>query len=82
MKEPEALRVIEEIAKGCEYLYRKGIFHRDIKTENILLSENSNNKSISDVVKISDFGFAKMMVDQEMKDNPTDGTSVGKKYLK
>ena len=31
-----------------------------------------------DTIKISDFGFAKMIIDQEMKNNPTDGTSVGK----
>jgi serine/threonine protein kinase len=42
VKEPEAVRLIEEVARGCEYLYNKGIFHRDIKTENILLSENRN----------------------------------------
>jgi serine/threonine protein kinase len=39
--------VIEEIARGCEYLYNKGILHRDIKTENILLTENSNPWTIS-----------------------------------
>jgi serine/threonine protein kinase len=32
-----------------------------------------------DAVKISDFGFAKMIVDQEMKNNPIYGTSVGNK---
>lgn len=31
-----------QIAKGCEHLYNKGIFHRDIKTENILISSKSN----------------------------------------
>lgn len=28
-------------------------------------------------MKISDFGFAKIITDEEMKNNPTDGTSVG-----
>ena len=27
--------------------------------------------------KISDFGFAKMITDEELKNNPTEGTSVG-----
>lgn len=35
---------------------------------------------MTDVVKISDFGFAKMIIDEEMKNNPTDGTSVGNMY--
>ena len=35
-----AIPIIYQIAKGVEYLYEKGIFHRDIKTENILIGEN------------------------------------------
>lgn len=40
MPQDKALPVIYQIAKGCEYLYDKGIFHRDIKTENILICHN------------------------------------------
>jgi serine/threonine protein kinase len=28
-----------QLIDGCEYLYEKGIFHRDLKTENILIHE-------------------------------------------
>lgn len=47
IKELEALPIILQIANGIEYLYTKGIYHRDIKTENILISENSKCKWIS-----------------------------------
>lgn len=40
MKEVEAISYFYQIAKGLEYLYDKGILHRDIKTENILISQN------------------------------------------
>jgi serine/threonine protein kinase len=26
-----------QLINGCEYLYEKGIYHRDLKTENILI---------------------------------------------
>jgi serine/threonine protein kinase len=38
IKEVEATALLYQIAKGLEYLYDKGILHRDIKTENILIS--------------------------------------------
>lgn len=38
MKQPEAIHYLYQIAKGLEYLYVKGVLHRDIKTENILIS--------------------------------------------
>lgn len=28
-----------QLVNGCEYLYSKGIFHRDLKTENILFHQ-------------------------------------------
>lgn len=40
-----------EIIEGLEYLYKKGILHRDIKPQNILIHDKT--------IKISDFGFAK-----------------------
>jgi len=38
-------------------MHEKGIAHRDIKLENIMLDEYNN-------VKIIDFGFSKVVVDE------------------
>ena len=40
-----------QLVWGIEYLHQKGIKHRDIKLENILLDQNYK-------VKIADFGYA------------------------
>lgn len=40
-----------QFIEGLEYLHRKGMSHRDLKTENILLDKHFN-------LKIADFGYA------------------------
>ena len=43
-----------QMCEGLRYLHSKGVIHRDIKPDNILLSEGK-------IVKIMDFGIAKIL---------------------
>ena len=45
-----ALKIIRKVAETVDFAHEKGISHRDLKPQNIFLSEN-------DEVKISDFGI-------------------------
>ena len=55
MPEAAVRGFLVQLAAGLEFLHQQNIIHRDIKSQNILLSECS----IDAQLKIADFGFAK-----------------------
>lgn len=44
MKETEAARVFTQLISAVQYCHSKGIVHRDLKAENILLDKEMNIK--------------------------------------
>ncbi|OMJ94201.1 hypothetical protein SteCoe_2686 [Stentor coeruleus] len=51
MPEDQIRDYIKQILTGLSFLHKSGIFHRDIKSDNILMSET--------IAKIADFGLAR-----------------------
>ena len=55
---PPALAVIRQVCDALEYAHGRGVVHRDVKPENILLDRDGR-------VKIADFGLAKLAADAD-----------------
>ncbi|KAK2627410.1 hypothetical protein QTJ16_003376 [Diplocarpon rosae] len=51
LKDNAARRLFAQLVSGVGYLHKKGIVHRDLKLENLLLDRNRN-------IIVTDFGFA------------------------
>jgi serine/threonine protein kinase len=54
--ENDARKIITQLIKAVNFCHDKGIVHRDLKLDNILLSSTDPELA---VIKISDFGFSK-----------------------
>ena len=51
-----------QLVDGLTFLHSKNVIHRDIKPQNLLLNEFSENA----IIKIADFGFAKSLTEVAM----------------
>ena len=59
LKEKYAKKYMRQLVDGLKYLYNKQILHRDLKPQNILVSEEGN-------LVITDFGFARYTDNEHM----------------
>ena len=66
----EAINIAKQIAEGLEAAHKNGIVHRDIKSQNIMITNDGK-------VKIMDFGLAKVKGDTQItKIGSTVGTAA------
>ncbi len=55
-----------QLVSGIKYLHSYGIVHRDLKLENIMMTDTTNKS----VPKLVDFGLAKMIGPHEKAEEP------------
>jgi serine/threonine-protein kinase len=64
-----ALELARELTAGLDTAHRQGIIHRDLKTENVLISSSGG-------AKILDFGIAKRLLESEEEGSLTAESSL------
>lgn len=50
---PDALRIMDQLLAGLQFSHERGIVHRDVKPDNVMLTDDQT-------VKIADFGIARI----------------------
>nr|GMD23997.1 CBL-interacting serine/threonine-protein kinase 1-like [Ipomoea batatas] len=51
LPEVEGRKLFQQLIDGASYCHSKGVFHRDLKLENVLVDENG-------IIKVTDFGLS------------------------
>jgi tRNA A-37 threonylcarbamoyl transferase component Bud32 len=70
----EALRILDQMARGLDAAHGSGVTHRDLKPENVFLVHMPGEPSI---VKLVDFGLAKLAADVANVDHRAERTQSG-----
>lgn len=63
----QAVKIALQIAQALAHAHKNGVWHRDIKLENIFLSDQDGQ---SDVVKVMDFGIARILTEAPVTFRP------------
>ena len=79
--EQEAQVVALQVLKGIAYMEDHGIIHRDIKPENILLYQPFTNNLNDIIVKLSDFGSSRYLIDNTPPQSPAKKNNMGETSL-
>src|SRR5207302_7830789 len=82
-----ALAIIADVARGLAAAHEHGIIHRDIKPDNVLLTDDGVSEASVPAanpqagrVKLTDFGLARHVVESESLNMTQAGAVLGTPY--
>lgn len=75
LKDNAARKLFAQLISGVGYLHKKGIVHRDLKLENLLLDRNKN-------IIITDFGFANTFNPEDQLEEDIEYNLTNREFVK
>lgn len=63
----QALRILGELASAIDHAHGRGVIHRDLKPQNLVLTAHEQGE----MLKVLDFGLAKIIANDELDKNAT-----------
>jgi beta-lactam-binding protein with PASTA domain/serine/threonine protein kinase len=76
MPPAKALAYLEPILSALAAAHQAGLIHRDVKPENVLISDDTSSTQVGGHIKVADFGLAKA-VSSESQHTATGGVLIG-----
>jgi len=73
---PQRLTVAIDVAKGMNFLHRRQVVHRDLKSLNLLLASGIQSDDDVPAVKVSDFGLSRAFKPEQTKACMTSGAGT------
>jgi len=72
----QRLKIALDVAKGMNFLHRRQVIHRDLKSLNLLLAAHVSGPADTPSVKISDFGLSRALSEQPSQACMTSGAGT------
>lgn len=70
----ETLKILSPVAKALDYIHEEGVFHRDIKPDNVMFSVNKQTRRMT--VQLIDFGLSAQLQQTSLHAGTIQATSI------